>query len=187
MNKFKSFIKAFTFALFGLFGFSIISCEEVTDNPSIESSDPTSEPVHTHKWDEGTITKDPTCLNEGEITYSCTDCDEVKFETIAALGHIEVIDEEVKPTCDSTGLTEGKHCDRCNEVLVQQEEISSLGHLFADWTVIKEATCENTGIKRRECNNCDHYEEETIDVLEHSYESIVTKPTCESQGYETFT
>ena len=157
------------------------------DNSSSESSSPTSEPIHTHEWDEGEVTKEATCIEEGQITYSCTSCDEVKFETISALGHNEVIDEAKEATCTETGLTEGKHCDRCNEVLVQQEEISSLGHSFADWTIVKEATCESQGTKRRDCNNCDHYEEETIEAKEHNYESIVTNPTCVEQGYETFT
>ena len=187
MKKIKSFIRLLSLTLFGLIGFSIISCENTTDIPSIESSSPTSEPIHTHEWDEGEVTKEATCIEEGQITYSCTSCDEVKFETIAALGHNEVIDEAKEATCTETGLTEGKHCDRCNEVLVQQEEISSLGHSFADWTIVKEATCENQGTKRRDCNNCDHYEEETIEAKEHNYESEVTKPTCVEQGYETFT
>lgn len=39
---------------------------------------------------------------------------------LSALGHDVVIDPAVEPTYTSTGLTEGSHCARCNEVLVKQ-------------------------------------------------------------------
>ncbi|MBQ8206488.1 MAG: leucine-rich repeat domain-containing protein, partial [Bacilli bacterium] len=143
--------------------------------------------THEHEWLEADKST-ATCTEDGVITYICVDCGQSReFVYKKALGHNEVIDEAKEATCTKTGLTEGKHCDRCNEVLVQQEEISSLGHSFADWTIVKEATCESQGTKRRDCINCDHYEEETIDAKEHNYESVVTKPTCVEQGYETFT
>ena len=36
----------------------------------------------------------------------------------------------VAPTCTETGLTEGKKCSVCNEVLVVQEEVAALGHKY---------------------------------------------------------
>lgn len=40
-----------------------------------------------HNWDEGVITKEPTCTEEGIKTYTCTECNGTKTEEIPALGH----------------------------------------------------------------------------------------------------
>jgi len=56
---------------------------------------------------------------------TCTACG---TELKAALGHTEVVDAAVAPTCTATGKTEGKHCSVCNEVLVAQTVVDALGH-----------------------------------------------------------
>ena len=52
-------------------------------------------------------------------------------------------------TCTETGLTEGKKCTVCNEILVEQEEIPALGHDFVNG----------------ECSRCDA-------VLESDFEDV---------------
>lgn len=53
--------------------------------------------------------------------------------------HVEEVMPAVEPTCTKTGLTEGKRCSECGEVLVAQETVPALGH------TTESGTCERCG------------------------------------------
>ena len=107
-----------------------------------------------HEWDEGVITKEVTCSTNGEITYTCTECGEFKVETIISTGHTEVVDAAVAATCTTTGLTEGKHCSVCNEVLVAQEVVAAKGHTEVIDAAVA-ATCTTNGLTEgKHCSEC---------------------------------
>ena len=128
----------------------------------------------------------PTCETEGYKLQICTACGyEYKTDIIEALGHIEIIDEAVQPTCIQIGLTEGKHCSVCERILIEQIEIPALGHEFGEWVITKETTCVEPGEKERICGRCSEKEKEEIQVLEHTYgaEQIIAV-TCEAEGYK---
>ena len=92
----------------------------------------------------------PTCTVDGsydEVVY-CSVCAEEMSRIniiIDKLGHNSITDASVSPACTETGLTEGSHCDRCNEILVAQEVIPSLGHSWLDATHEAPSTCERCG------------------------------------------
>ena len=107
-----------------------------------------------HTWDAGVETTPATCTTDGVKTYTCKVCSETKTEPIKASGHTVVEDAAKEPTCTETGLTAGKHCSVCNEVLEAQTVIPAKGHSMTK-TEAKAATCTEPGNSEYyTCGNC---------------------------------
>lgn len=82
--------------------------------------------VHTHSWDNGKITKYPTCTSTGTRTYTCTSCGATKTTTIAATGHSWNSGTVTKkPTCTEKGIKTYK-CKDCSAT--RTESIPELEH-----------------------------------------------------------
>ena len=113
---------------------------------------------------------------------TCTACN---AELAAALGHTEVVDEHMEPTCTEPGLTEGKHCEVCEVVLVAQEIVPALGHTEVIDAAV-DPTCTEPGLTEgKHCEVCEAVlvAQETVPALGHTEViDAAVDPTCTEPG-----
>ena len=129
------------------------------------------------------------CKNSGWKAYEyCAMCDYTTYAELVALGHTATVDVAVAPTCTATGLSEGKHCSVCNEVLVPQNIVPALGHAQAIEPAVA-PTCTTTGLTEgKYCPVCDAVlaAQETVAALGHTAAEAVVEnniaPTCTDKG-----
>lgn len=114
----------------------------------------TAQPIHTHTYGDWEQIAPAGCTETGLAERSCS-CGEKEQQAIPATGHTDVTDEAVEATCTGSGLTEGKHCSVCDEILVPQTEVASNGHTEGAWITDSEPTCTAEGSKHRVCSVCD--------------------------------
>ena len=65
-----------------------------------------------------------------------------------------VVVEAVAPTCQKTGLTDGKKCNLCGTMVVPQAIVGTIYCIESDWIVDLEATNAVDGKKHTECTMC---------------------------------
>ena len=84
-----------------------------------------------HVWDEGVVTKEPTCVASGIKTFTCTICGETEKEPIAATGEHTYKEEiTLAPTCGSYGI-KTLTCTACGSKV--EESIDPTGeHTYVD-------------------------------------------------------
>ena len=183
MKKQKRFSHLFMALFLGFFSLMISSCDEQGSN--ISSNGTSNSIEHVHEWNEGEVFLEATCQKEGLIIYTCLTCEEENYVKTDPLGHNIVVDEAKEATCTTTGLTEGKHCDRCGEVLVCQQQIGTVAHKETIIPAV-EATCSSTGLTEgKKCSECDMIlvYQQVVPVLEHKIVVDEAKEaTCESSG-----
>ena len=115
-------------------------------------------PVCNHVWDEGKVTKDATCTEDGVKTYTCTvpGCGETKTEVISATGHKF---GEWKVTKAATCTEKGEETRECacgekevREIPVKEHALNTYGKDSTHhWAL---------------CDNCDYVGEKEA----HSYD-----------------
>ena len=144
------------------------------------TSDFVSELGHTAgEWREKTA---PDCETEGVEELFCSVCEAYMQERkIPAPGHTEVIIPSVAPTCTTSGLTEGKKCAVCDEILAVQEFVPA-GHDYM--AVVTPPTREEQGYTTYTCKGCgDSYIDDIVDKLTgFAVSGIITGFSNESEA-----
>ena len=139
-----------------------------------------------------------TCETPGVIGHwHCDECDKDYLDedgkelitdiVIPAYGHVLATIEGKEPTCTEEGLTEGKRCVSCNEIVEEQEVIPALDHDPVETVAEVKPTCEQTGLTSEiVCSRCKEVLQarEVIPALDH--DPVETKPkvepACEQTG-----
>ncbi|MCD7766230.1 MAG: hypothetical protein LUH53_06910, partial [Lachnospiraceae bacterium] len=143
-----------------------------------------------HSWDEGTVTTEATCSEDGVKTYTCTVCGKTKTEKIEATGHsYEAVVTE--PTCTEKGYTTYT-CKVCGDSY-KADETDATGHTSDE--AVKEnevaATCTTDGsydsvVYCTVCGGELSRDIVTLPATGHSFGEweTITSPTCEDSGSE---
>ncbi len=142
-----------------------------TEKNTEEQSEPIDPESCEHQFGEWEIIQELGCFGiEGIKERKCAICKITERITERAEGHVEiVVDPAIEATCKTTGLTEGKHCKTCGEVLVAQGIIPLRAHSY-------------DGDDDEECNICGFVRDVNC---KHQNTSIIEAkaPTCIESGY----
>lgn len=115
--------------------------------------------IKPHAWDEGTVTKQPNCLENGELQYTCTDCHATKTLTTE-----KTTTHNYSPW---TMLDEVSHKHVCADCAKEETQT----HLWDDGVDTKKATCIAEGLRTYSCTVCAATKSETIAPLTtHTYD-----------------
>ena len=127
----------------------------------------------------------------GMIRHYCRRCQFKWYETDGG-GHIHDYTYQtnfVYATCTTGGYTE--HVCACGDSY-RDDITPALGHDYR-WVIDKVATATENGYKHEQCTRCDATRSENTVIPAtgeghvHSYDSVVTPPTCTERGYTTHT
>ena len=84
-------------------------------------------PALEHQWNDGVVTREPTCTEEGVKTFTCSQCHNAKTEPIPALDH-DWGEWEVKtPATENTVGSKTRTCKR-DSTHTETETIPQLDH-----------------------------------------------------------
>lgn len=118
-------------------------------SPSSDASATTSAPKHEHQY-AANLTTNPTCTEEGVMTYTCS-CGDSYTESYPALGHDYQSETSKEATCQEEGEVIYT-CSLCGDIYT--ETIPKTEHKSGGKVVTKEATCTESGEKKVFCKVC---------------------------------
>ena len=110
-----------------------------------------------HTWNNGTVTKAPTCKDTGTMKLTCTACAAEKTETVP------VTDDHKYGDWDTRGGDGHSHkCSVCGK-----EETAD--HSWYLYEILEEATCQSNGRATIVCADCGDAAEQELEMTDHTY------------------
>lgn len=167
-------------------GYDLYTCKKCnsTKKENIQPINPSN-----HKFIK-TNTVPPTCTTGGYDVYTCERCGKTEHRNevpAIAGGHTYQFTKTVAPTCTEQGY-DVYTCSKCGNT-EKRNYINASGHSFTKYVLDGNATCTQDGTMTAKCDKCT--ETNTITApgskLGHSYNNVVTPPTCTAGGYTTHT
>jgi len=141
-----------------------------------------------HSYGDWKIVKPATEDEEGTKQRECSICKHIDTQVIPTLNHTHNYSSKViEATCTKEGYTE--HTCRCGDTY-KDTYTKVKEHSYRDWTIETSATCTSTGLNKRLCENCNHFETKKIDKLPHTFnqenilnEYLKSEASCDQASY----
>ncbi len=142
-------------------------------------------PAKGHRWNNGTVSTEPTCTGAGVKTYTCMVCQKTKTEAISATGHEPVEHEKKDATCTDPGREAGETCLKCGAILSGMEEIPAKGHTEVI-DAAKAPTCTEPGLTEgKHCSVCNEIIVAQKEIPAKGHTEVIDAakaPTCTEPG-----
>lgn len=132
----------------------------ISSTPAPAASAPAAAPAqtpapavqkHEHTYSSG-ITREPTCTDPGEETFTCDGCAASYVDEVAPLGHDYVESVTKEASCTEEGEM-SYACSRCDDSYT--EAIPAAGHRYSgEYTADLEPTCTTDGEQSKHCLVC---------------------------------
>ena len=144
-----------------------------------------------HSWNQGKITKEPTCKEEGEKTFTCSICGNTKTEKVSTTDHQHMeIRNQKNPTCKEAGYSGDTYCADCGVKISSGKTIAKTkNHNWDGGVITTEPTCTERGEKTFTCTICGNTDTKKVNATGHSYGAykVVKEPTNKRKGLKSKT
>lgn len=126
----KNFLKGIlSVVLFGAVAISAVGCSGDVSVPQwIEQQ------TCNHEWGNGEVTKEPTCTEKGEKTFTCEKCEKTKTEAMEKAEHRDIVRYEEAATCTEDGkkLYECEDCGALHTDVIKAAHVDEDENLLCD-------------------------------------------------------
>ncbi len=135
----------------------------------------------------GQITKEPSCDEDGEMTYTCqdTDCNATYTTVIPNKGGHAWGDWEVTNEADCQHQKEEiRTCTECGETATRTSQYGD--HAWGDWNVTQQGDCETPKTEERICGLCGETETRKGEVGGHKWGdwTVINEGDCQNKKQE---